>query len=107
MFGSDLMVAPQASLFSGNGSMLPSVQTTGPVTGSLDESSLSLGSGFVADLPFVGKYGPTILPNNGRAFMYMNSTDVGTIVFWVLSSNKMIALDVDPGAVPNLIVFEH
>jgi len=100
MFGSDLMVAPNASLISGSGSLVPSGQTTGPVTGDQDESS---STGFVANVPFVGKYGPTTLPSNGRGFMYLDST----IVFWVISPYKTIAFDVDPGAVPNLIVFEY
>lgn len=103
MFGSDLMVAQNAPLISGTGSFgQPSVLAS-PVTGNEDESLVSW---FTPNLPFNGTYGPTSLPN-GRGFMYLDSTDVPTLDFWVVTANKTVAIDVDSGAVPNLVILEH
>jgi len=102
-FGSDLMSAANAPLLSGVGSLAYPVGPTAAISGSADQA---LTSGFTPDLPFSGIYSPTALPN-GRAFMYLNSTNVLTVDFWVVTANKMLGLDVDPGAPPTLIVFEH
>jgi hypothetical protein len=61
---------------------------------------------FMADLPFAGKYGPPNLPT-GQGLMYLESTMAPTVDFWVISAYKMVGMDVDPGVVPNLIIFEH
>jgi hypothetical protein len=101
MIGSDLMVAPTASLVSGTGGLTQVSAPAGPVTGNEDESETTM---FMPNLLFNGQYSPTGLPN-GRAFMNMNS--VPSVVFWVINSNKMVGLDVDTGAAPNIIFFEH
>ncbi len=106
MFGSDLMVAPNASLISGTGKLTQSPFRTGPVSGNEDKSDESLPGGFMANLPFTGYYANPTLPN-GHAFMYFGSPGVPSLDFWVVSTNKMVGMDVDNGAVPNLIIFEQ
>ncbi len=103
-FGSDLMIAPNATLLSGVGSLTYGIGSTAPVSGNADQSSLTLG--FTANLPFTGTYGPTTIPN-GRAFMQLNSTNISTVLFWVVRFDEMLGLDVDPGAPSSIIVFEH
>ncbi len=106
MFGSDLMVSPTAPLISGTGSFGQSVTRTAPVTGNEDKSDESLPGGFMSDLPFTGYYANPTLPN-GHAFMYFGTPGVPSLDFWVVSSTEMVAIDVDNGVVPNLIIFEQ
>ena len=106
VFGSDLMVSPTASLVSGTGSLGRPIIREGPVAGNEDESDGSLPSGFMANLPFNGKYGPSTLPN-GQGLMYLDNTLAPTMDFWVISPYKMMGIGVSPGAVPNVIIFEN
>jgi hypothetical protein len=39
--------------------------------------------------------------------MYSNSNGQPTLDFWVVTASKMVAIDVEPGTVPDLIIFEH
>jgi hypothetical protein len=104
MFGSDLMVATDASLISGTGSLTQSVIADGPVMGNEDESQSSL---FSPNLLFNGKYGPPTLPN-GQGLMYLDPTTTApTIDFWIVSPYKMMGLGVEPGIAPNVIIFEQ
>jgi hypothetical protein len=101
MFGSDLMVGSNALLMSGTGNL------TAPtaVMGNQDVSP-PIPSAFMPNLPLDSRYGPTSLPN-GHALMYSNSTGQPTLDFWVVTPSKMVAIDVEPGTVPDLIIFEH
>lgn len=102
MFGSGLMIAPNAPLVSGTAS-LNSVAFQGTVSGNEDES---LTSGFTSNLPFNGTYSPPTLPN-GNGSMFLGSTTSPTYDFWVINASKTVAVDFESGSVPNLVVLEH
>jgi hypothetical protein len=99
-FGTDLMISPAASVISGTGSF----SGTDSLVGNEDES---LTSGFMGNLAWDGMYGPTSL-NGGTATMYLTSPTQQTVVFFVVSFNKMVGIDIDSTVVnPTVINFQQ
>ncbi len=103
MFGSDLMTSASDTIIAGTGSLGQSSGRLAPVSGNKDESMPSM---FAASVPLNGTYGPPTLPN-GQGLIYLNSPGVPSLDLWVASPYKSFALEVDPNAVPDVIVFEH